>query len=52
MSQYLDKKNLQISNGIESFKNKIYDILENDLQCPICNEVIVKVNTIYSMSMT
>jgi len=29
---------------VESVKNLFYNTLENDFQCPICNELIVKVH--------
>lgn len=29
--------------SIESFKDQIFNLAENDFQCPICNEIVVKV---------
>ncbi|XP_050535029.1 E3 ubiquitin-protein ligase RNF8-like [Daktulosphaira vitifoliae] len=36
----------QISKIEETFKEKVYSVLESEFQCPICNELMVKACTI------
>lgn len=37
-------RNLQKLTEIESFKNEISDDIKNDLECYICNDLIIEVN--------
>lgn len=43
----MDTKTAQDEEPVEIFKNQINRLLENDFQCSICNEVMLRVQTYY-----